>query len=187
MRHMVIEKGDHMKLQSFARVLPMSVLMAAAGCATAPSAPGALRVPAGQALIKELHATGVQIYQCQPSKNDPSQFEWAFKQPEAVLLTKGGRNFGKHYGGPTWEANDGSKVIGEVAAHSDSPTPNSIPWLLLRAKATSGNGVFTGVRFVQRLNTVGGNAPLVACRQDQAGQQLRASYTADYLFYGVKY
>jgi hypothetical protein len=42
------------------------------------------------------------------------------------------------------------------------------------------------VKFVQRLNTVGGSAPLVACRQDQAGQQLRASYTADYLFYGAK-
>jgi hypothetical protein len=176
-----------MKLESFARVLLMSVLTAVAGCAAAPSAPESLRVPAGQALIKELHATGAQIYQCQPTKSDPSQFEWAFKQPEAVLLTKGGRNFGKHYGGPTWEANDGSKVIGEVIAHSDSPTPNSIPWLLLRAKATSGNGVFTGVRFVQRLNTVGGNAPVVACRQDQAGQQLRASYTADYLFYGAKY
>jgi uncharacterized protein DUF3455 len=175
-----------MKLQSFARVLRMSVFVAAAGCATVPPAPATLRVPAGQALIKNLHATGVQIYQCQPMKSDPAQFEWAFKQPEAVLLTKGGRNFGKHYGGPSWEANDGSKVIGEVVAHSDSPTPNSIAWLLLRAKATSGNGVFTGVQYIQRMNTVGGSAPLAACRQDQAGQQLRASYTADYLFYGAK-
>jgi Protein of unknown function (DUF3455) len=175
-----------MKLRSFPRMLQMSVCMVAAGCATAPSVPGPLQVPAAQALIKQLHATGVQIYQCQPAKNDPSQFEWAFKQPEAALLTKGGRNFGKHYGGPSWEANDGSKVIGEVIAHYDSPNPNSIPLLLLRAKATSGNGVFTGVQFVQRLNTVGGNAPLVACRQDQAGQQLRATYTADYLFYGAK-
>jgi hypothetical protein len=175
-----------MKLWSFPRMLQMSMCMAAAGCATAPSVPGPLQVPAGQALIKQLHATGVQIYQCQPRKSDASQFEWAFKQPEAALLTKGGRNFGKHYGGPSWEANDGSKVIGEMVARSDSPNPNSIPWLLLRAKATSGNGVFTGVQFIQRLNTVGGSAPLVACRQDQAGQQLRASYTADYLFYGAK-
>jgi len=175
-----------MKLRSFPRMLQMLVCMAAAGCATAPSVPGPLQVPATQALIKQLHATGVQIYQCQPTKNDPSQFEWAFKQPEATLLTKGGRSFGKHYAGPTWEANDGSKVIGELVARSDSPNPSSIPWLLLRAKAISGNGVFTAVQFVQRLNTVGGNAPLVACRQDQAGQQLRASYTADYLFYGAK-
>jgi hypothetical protein len=175
-----------MKLWSFPRMLQMSVCMAAAGCATAPSVPGPLQVPPTQELIQQLHATGVQIYQCQPTKSDPSQFEWAFKQPEATLLTKGGRNFGKHYGGPSWEANDGSKVIGEVVAHYDSPNPNSIPWLLLRAKATSGNGVFKDVQFVQRLNTVGGSAPLGACRQDQAGQQGRAPYTADYVFYGAK-
>ena len=70
---------------------------------------------------------------------------------------------------------------------SQSPQPDSIPWLLLRAKATSGNGLFTGVQYVQRLNTVGGNAPTSGCRQDQAGQQLRATYTADYVFYGVKH
>ena len=148
--------------------------------------PGPLQVPATLRLIKQLHATGVQIYECQPAKNDPSQFEWAFKQPEATLLTKGGRNFGKHYAGPSWEANDGSKVIGEVVGRSESPKPDSIPWLLLRAKATLGHGLFTGVQYVQRVNTVGGNAPAVACRQDQAGQQLRATYTADYLFYGAK-
>jgi len=175
-----------MKLRSFPRMLQMLVCMMAAGCATAPSVPGPLNVPATQRLIKQLHATGVQIYQCQPAKSDPSQFEWVFKQPEATLSTKGGRNFGKHYGGPTWEANDGSKVIGEMVARTDSPNPNSVPWLLLRAKAISGKGVFTDVQFIQRLNTVGGSAPLVACRQDQAGHQLRASYTADYLFYSAK-
>jgi Protein of unknown function (DUF3455) len=175
-----------MKLPLFSRMLQMSLCIAVAGCAAAPSVPEPLRVPTPQVLIKQLHATGVQIYQCQPTKSDPSQFEWAFKQPEATLLTKGGRNFGKHYAGPSWEANDGSKVIGEMVARSDSPKPGSIPELLLRAKATSGNGVFTGVKFIQRLNTVGGNSPMVACRQDQAGQQLRASYAADYLFYGTK-
>jgi hypothetical protein len=175
-----------MNLRSFPRMLRMSVCVVAAGCATAPPAPASLRVPASQALIAPLRARGVQIYQCKPTKSDPSRFEWSFKQPEAALYTKGGRSAGKHYAGPTWEANDGSKVIGEVVARSDSPKPDSIPWLLLRAKATSGSGLFTGVQYVQRLNTVGGNAP-VGCRQDQAGQELRASYTADYLFYGAKY
>jgi len=175
-----------MKLRSFPRILWMSVCMVMAGCAAVPPAPAPLRVPSNQALIKQLHATGVQIYQCQPAKSDPSQFEWAFKQPEAVLSTKAGRNIGKHYGGPTWEANDGSKVVGELIGRVDSSKPDSIPWLLLRAKATTGNGLFTGVQYVQRLNTAGGAAPATACRQDQVGQQLRASYTADYLFYGEK-
>jgi hypothetical protein len=176
-----------MDLRSFPRMLLISVCVLAAGCAAAPSVPGPVRVPGSPGLIADLRAKGVQIYQCQPAKNDPSQFEWSFKQPEAALSTKGGKSVGKHYAGPTWEANDGSKVIGEVVGNSPSPKPDSIPWLLLRAKATSGNGLFTGVQYVQRLNTEGGNAPTVGCRPDQAGQQLRATYSADYVFYGVRY
>jgi hypothetical protein len=167
--------------------LYLVLCVAMAGCAAAPPAPGPLRVPADQSLIKQLHATGVQIYECQPSKNDASQFEWTFKGPEASLFTKGGRNVGKHYAGPTWEANDGSRVVGEVIGNSPSPKPNSIPWLLLRAKATAGNGLFAHVQFIQRLNTVGGSVPAGGCRREQSGQQLRASYTADYLFYGARH
>jgi hypothetical protein len=175
-----------MKIQS-SLGLNFALCALIAGCATAPPVPGALRVPADQALIKQLHATGVQIYECQPSKNDAAQFEWAFKGPEAKLATQGGRNVGKHYAGPTWESNDGSRVVGEVIGNSPSSKPNSIPWLLLRARATTGNGLFTHVQFIQRLNTVGGSVPATGCRGEQAGQQLRASYTADYLFYGARH
>jgi len=176
-----------MKIQS-SLGLHIALCAAIAGCAAAPPAPGPLRVPADQSLIKQLHATGVQIYECQPTKNDPAQFEWTFRGPEANLFTKGGRNVGKHYAGPTWEANDGSRVVGEVIGNSPSPKPNSIPWLLLRARATAGNGLFTHVQFIQRLNTVGGSVPAATgCRREQAGQQLRASYTADYLFYGARH
>ena len=160
---------------------------ALAGCASAPTVPGPLHVPAAQSLIKELHATGVQIYECQPAKGDASQFEWSFKSPEAVLSTKGGKNIVKHYGGPTWEANDGSRVVGEVIGSSPGTQPNSIAWLLLRARSTSGNGLFAHVQFIQRLNTVGGSVPAGGCTRQQAGQQLRAAYTADYLFYGMKH
>jgi hypothetical protein len=158
-----------------------------AGCAAAPPTPGPLHLPANQKLIKQLHGTGAQIYECQPAKNDPAQFEWAFKAPEASLATKGGRVVGKHYAGPTWESKDGSRVVGEVIGNSPSPTPNSIAWLLLKAKATAGNGLFTHVQYIQRLNTVGGSVPVAGCRREQAGQQLRAPYTADYLFYGAKH
>jgi hypothetical protein len=175
-----------MKTQSFVGRL-IALCAAIAGCAAAPPAPEQLRVPADQSLIKELHATGVQIYECQPAKKDPSQFEWAFKAPEARLSTKMGGNAGKHYAGPTWEAADGSRVVGEVIASSPSTKPNSIPQQLLRAKATAGNGLFTHVQYIQRLNTVGGGAPsIVGCGKEQSGQQLRASYTADYVFYGAR-
>ena len=159
-----------------------------AGCASPPPpTPPQLHVPAGESLIKEFHATGVQIYECAPGKSDPGQFEWAFRGPEAKLLTARGGSAGKHYAGPTWESSDGSAVVGEVVASSPSPHPGSIAWLLLRAKGTAGKGVFSQVHFIQRLNTVGGSAPGASCRKEQAGQQLRANYSADYLFYGAKH
>src|SRR5258708_33725030 len=167
--------------------LQMALCAAIAGCAAAPPAPGPLRVPADQSLIKELHATGVQIYACQPAKNDPSRFDWAFKAPEASLSTKGGAKAGKHYAGPTWEATDGSAVVGEVIASSPGTKPDSIAQLLLRAKATAGNGLFTHVQYIQRLHTPGGNAPAGACSQEQAGQLGQAPYTADYIFYGARH
>jgi hypothetical protein len=175
-----------MKMQS-SLGFQIALCAALAGCAAAPPTPGPLRVPANQSLIKQLHAAGVQIYECQPAKNDPSQVEWVFKGPEANLFSKAGRNVAKHYAGPTWEASDGSKVVGEVIGNSPSPKPNSIPWLLLRARGTAGNGLFTHVQFIQRLNTMGGSVPAAGCRKEQSGQQLRASYTADYLFYGARH
>jgi Protein of unknown function (DUF3455) len=164
-----------------------SLCAALAGCAASASkpddVPAPLGVPATQMLRQQLHASGAQIYVCQPLKNDAARFEWSFKQPEATLFNKRGSNVGKHYAGPTWEGNDGSKVTGEVVARSNSPDANAIPWLLLSAKTSSGTGIFAGVRSIQRLHTVGGAAPASGCSLAQSGQELRVLYSADYLFY----
>jgi len=146
--------------------------------------PHQLQPPAGEGLLVRVHAKGDQIYTC---KGDAAQFTWVLKAPDAQLFDKDGKPFGKHFAGPSWEANDGSKVVGEVAGSSPSPKPNSIAWLLLRARATAGNGLFAHVQYIQRLNTSGGSVPATACRKEQAGELLRASYTADYLFYGARH
>jgi hypothetical protein len=177
--------------QFVSKLWQASLCAAVAGCAASGAAkpndvPAPLRVLDSQILLQQLHATGVQIYLCQPAKGDPAQFEWSLKQPEATLFTQAGKSFGKHYAGPTWEANDGSKVTGEVIARANSPVPNAIPWLLLSAKTTSGTGVFSAVRSIQRLHTAGGAAPGGGCSQAQAGQELRVAYSADYLFYAAK-
>jgi hypothetical protein len=164
-----------------------SLCAALAACAPSPSKsdelPLPLRVTESQVLKQKLHANGVQIYLCRPLPSDAARFEWSFKQPEATLFNKQGSNIGKHYAGPTWEANDGSKVTGEVVARSNATGADAIPWLLLNAKTTSGTGIFAAVKSIQRLNTVGGAAPAAGCGAAQAGQELRVSYTADYLFY----
>jgi hypothetical protein len=149
-------------------------------------APDSLKVPDDQVLTLSARGTGVQIYQCQAAASNPAQFAWTLKAPEAQLRYEAGKPLGRHYAGPTWEANDGSKVVGEVVAHDDGADPAAIPLLLLRAKQTSGTGVFSGVRSIQRLHTVGGKAPSTGCDQTYAGTESRVAYTADYYFYSAR-
>jgi hypothetical protein len=90
---------------------------------------------------------------------------------------------GTHYGGPTWQAPDGSAVVAEVRARERAPDPSAIPHLLLAVKSASGKGSFERVRSIQRLETAGGVAPAGAC---EASQVARVPYTATYYFYAER-
>jgi hypothetical protein len=160
--------------------------------------PPTLQVPAGQKLTRMLHGTGVQIYQCKASAKDPSRYTWVYQEPKAELSDRSGKDVGRHYAGPTWEADDGSQVVGDIVARVDAPaadapaanspgaaapTPSGIQWLLLRAKSNTGKGVFAKVQSIQRLNTIGGLAPQDPCDAAHADQRTRVAYSADYYFY----
>ena len=145
--------------------------------AIAQDIPAKLMPPQERPRIGKYAAKGVQIYVC-TVKGGAS--EWGFKAPEAELIDAQGRPFVKHYAGPTWEAPDGSKIVGKVLASKPAPKTDAIPWLLLSAES-SGSGVLAGARFVQRINTSGGVGPTGAC--PTAGTERRVDYTADYIFY----
>jgi hypothetical protein len=163
------------------RITAHALLLAglAAGCATpgnAPTVPANLRAPAGERLALETAATGVQIYECRAGK-------WVFQAPEADLFDRAGNKVGTHYAGPTWESNDGSKVAAALTARSDAPNAGAIPWLLLSAKSTAGNGVFGRTKSIQRVATVGGTTPAELCSQADSGKLARVAYKATYYFY----
>lgn len=149
----------------------------------ADAVPSNLAVPGGQVMIFQLLGRGVQIYVCQPKQDDGSSFEWAFRAPEADLLNARGEVVGRHFAGPTWQANDGSQVVGAVRANADSPDAAAIPWLLIQARSNQGAGLFSSVTYLQRLHASGGRAPADGCDQAHAGQELRVPYTATYAFY----
>ena len=65
--------------------------------------------------MRTLWADGVQIYECRKAA-DASFPAWVFVAPDAKLVDAGGMPMGHHYAGPTWEAPDGSKVVGVVKA-----------------------------------------------------------------------
>jgi hypothetical protein len=127
----------------------------------------------------QLAATGDQVYVCSASG---AQFAWTLKAPDATL-SDGGKVVGKHYAGPTWEAQDGSKVVGEAIANSPSPLPNTIPWLVLKAKSRTGAGAMADVAYIVRTNTDGGIAPTTGCDATHVNDEKRVHYTATYLFF----
>lgn len=156
-----------------------------AACAT--QVPSAAPVPANlqpadaaKAFVT-LAAKGVQVYECRARKDQPGATEWAFVGPEADLFDAQGRRVGKHYAGPHWEANDGSKLVGSVKAKADAVNADSIPWLLLAARSVGSEGAFSKVAYIQRVNTLGGMPPTAeGCSAAALGKTERVGYTADY-------
>ena len=163
----------------FVLAVIVGLSLAAAGQATAQ-----ITVPAGNTLSLSLFGDGFQDYQSAPDPNNAGAFVWSFVAPDARLFTDMTETVqvGNHFAGPTWQSNaDGSSVVGLRLSSLASPNPNSIPQLLLIASSHTGVGVFSGVSYIQRLDTVGGNAPSTA--PTGLGQLSNVPYTATYRFF----
>ena len=171
-----------------------AVIAATAGCATAqPPAiaapadvPAALHAPAGQEPFLQVHASGVQVYECAAKADAPGGWAWQFRGPEATLTDAAGKTVGRHFGGPSWASNDGATVVGQVSASAPAPDKGDIPWLLLAIKSRDGQGLLAQTTSVQRLDTEGGVAPPSACGAANAKQVERVGYTATYVFWRAK-
>ncbi len=163
-----------------------AVLLATAGATVAAtdnaSLPEPVRVPAGNKQSLETVGKGEITYECREKKDMAGAFEWAFVTPVATLWDMQQKNIGKYYGGPTWEAMDGSKVTGKQVAVSPAAAGN-IPLQLVKADPAMGNGAMTGVTYIQRLETKGGVAPSAACNAAAAGTKQQVGYQAKYVFY----
>lgn len=149
-----------------------------------PKAPPELAVPPNSKLVLKARGKGVQIYECAAKADDPKSFAWKLKAPEADLFDDAGAKVAHHFAGPTWQAPDGSTVLGAVMAKSDAPDPDAIPWLLLTSVG-KGPGVFASVMHVQRLDTSSGKAPASGCDKAHAKAEVRVPYEANYYFYSL--
>jgi uncharacterized protein DUF3455 len=162
------------------------VLMLAAGCAASGSASAQSAVPVSSSLtpvnaqlFASTSATGVQIYTCEYDSSH--HLSWLFKSPQATLYDTLGRPVFHHDAGPSWQADDGSRIVGHPIAQMASASSGSIPQLLLETTSADKIGVLSSVRYVQRLNTVGGSAPAQMCTAEhQIGY---SPYFANYVFW----
>jgi hypothetical protein len=128
-------------------------------------------VPPHFKLLLRAVGRGDQIYSCLNGR-------WLLQAPDAKLLDQQGSVIGRHFAGPTWQLNDGSWVKGKAVAKKVSSDASAVPWLLL--ESVDGTGKLGTVRFIQRTETRGGNAPDGGC---SPGAMLRVPYTATYSFY----
>lgn len=160
-----------------------AILLATAGAGFAAEAlPEPVRVPAGHSMKLETVGVGEITYECREKKDAAGAFEWAFVVPVAVLNDMQNKPVGKYYGGPTWEANDGSKVTGKQVAIAPASAGN-IPLQLVKAEPAMGKGAMTGVSYIQRLETKGGVAPAAACTMANKGAKQQVKYQAKYVFF----
>lgn len=162
----------------------VSFLWSVPAPADAPADPPA---PDGQVVLFKLHAVGVQVYECKVINPNARalRFHWVLIGPDAVLTDDKGDKAGKHYVGPAWEAGDGSKVIADKTPVEKTPKPPAVPWLLLKAASHEGDGKFSKVTYIRRVDTEGGAAPDAPDAAYQ-GTELRVPYKATYIFYGAK-
>lgn len=170
-------------LTACASAPPMPMPMAAASVDNM-ALPEAVRVPAGQTLKMLTTGVGEITYECREKKDMAGQHEWVFVAPVATLYGADKSTVGKYYGGPTWEAADGSKVSGKQLAVAPAG-PGNIPLQLVKTDPAMGAGAMQGLSYIQRLNTRGGVAPAMTCDAAAKGQRQQVKYAADYAFYGA--
>jgi len=165
------------RFKLLALVMAAAAVPAAAGAAVPPpDVPSGIAVTGHEKPFLATHAEGVQIYACRAGA-------WVLVAPRAVLYGENGKKIADHFGGPTWQATDGSSVVGK-RVDGVTVDPGAIQWLLLSATPLAGSAGdrLAGTTHIQRINTKGGLAPAAAdCVAE--GAQVEIPYTADYVFW----
>lgn len=176
-----ITKLQHLLVAAVATVLLVSPVAHAGP--EAPDVPGAIGVEPGHKVFLVGHAVGVQVYTCAATSTG---FAWGLVAPRADLFDAKGNLLATHFGGPTWQARDGSTVVGQ-RVDGVNVDPTAIDWLLLSARSTpagTDGDRLTATTFIQRTNTTGGRAPAAStCTSGTVGTTAEVPYTADYHFW----
>jgi hypothetical protein len=163
---------------------PAAAAPARPGVPTSPAEPPALgwfskiKAPEDQMPVLRYAARGVQVFRCEQHNG---AWGWWFRLPEAELTDATGTVVARHGADFSFEHTDGSRLIGKIVASDSAPRAEDLRWLLLSTRSF-GQGTFTGITYVQRVNTSGG-VPPAQCEPKQSNQLLRVGFSAEFVFY----
>ena len=131
-----------------------------------------------------LRGIGKQVYDC-----DTTTKKYAFREPMAGLFNSRGLPVGIHDAipdtGPFWSNFDGSKVVGNtksidfksVPAPKPGDPARDINWLKVPTLKTFGvGGTFSNVKFIQRIDTSGGQPPLSCTTASTVSVDYKTTY-----------
>ena len=152
------------------------LLIASAALLTACSS--GIAPPSSTDEVLRLEASGEQIFRC---ARDSQGWYWKFQSPNAYLfdpvtnqaVAKHGYNF-------AFAHNDGSALSARIK--SIETKPGELSEALFVTQSNHVSGAFSGVRYVQRINTHGG-MPKSRCVEAQKDKYLRIPFTAEFVFY----
>jgi hypothetical protein len=137
-----------------------------------------IKAPEDQQPVLRYAARGVQVFRCEQRNG---AWGWWFRLPEAELTDATGAVVARHGADYSFEHADGSRLLGKIVASDSAPRAEDLRWLLLSTRSF-GQGTFTGLSYVQRVNTAGGIPP-ASCEPKQANQLLRVDFSAEFVFY----
>lgn len=140
-----------------------------------------LTPPEGQPFLT-LEAKGNQIFRC---TRDTQGAYWKIERPQASLFNKSGEKVAEHEGPmQAFQHQDGSRILSTKIERWVNPAnpKKDLKYALLSAVSDPGTGTFNNVKYVQRIDCVGG-MPLDGCKPDEAGKIKKVPFTATYIFW----
>lgn len=148
-----------------------------ASCTTIEPEPS-IAPPQGSTEVLRLDASGEQIFRC---TRDSKGWFWHFESPNAYLFepvhNQAVAKHGFHF---SFVHNDGSKLVTRIIRYR--PKKDALSEALFSVTEPALSGQFAGVRFVQRINTLGG-LPDKRCTEARQGELLHVPFQAQFVFY----
>lgn len=159
-------------------------LFTAGGVYSQDTVPAKLRPPGQPVLLFKARAAGAHEFRIVPSHwTGGKTAYWAGGDLRADLMDEEGETIGT-LTNDLFTASDKSAFKAVALERVPAPDERALPWQLLRSEGHKGNGKFSQVTFVQRIDTWSGQGTVLGRIFGKVGTTKLVRFQAMYLFFG---